>query len=152
MGAKYPLTLAQFYLVCDLVPMLAVELVFLRNNRSEILLTKRPPDDKYWPGQWHVPGGYLWRRESIRKAIHRVGETELGVSVSEYFFLGPLEFETELENPRNHTVSHVYVCSLAEPSTEGEYFPLNAIPENLIEMHRKIITLVRESPQTQPIS
>lgn len=146
-----PLPLDLFNYVNGLVPRVAVELVVLRDNRSEILLTQRPPDDPYWPAMWHVPGGYILFRESVRDAINRIARNELGSRVSECLFLGYLEFYREEENPRNHSISLIFRCSLENEAKTGEYFPVDTTPSNFIQLQNKIIQLVQGSPQTQPV-
>jgi ADP-ribose pyrophosphatase YjhB (NUDIX family) len=141
----HPLSEELFFLVGKLVPRVAVELVVLQKDTHKILLTRRSKDDPYWPSKWHIPGGYIWHRESIQNAITRISKRELNVPIRKYSFLGVLEFEKEHENPRNHTISLVYACSPARSPKEGKYFFPHAIPKDFIQMQQSIVELVKNN-------
>lgn len=61
----YPLTL--FEQLARLVVTSTVEIVPLRvkHDTIEVLLARRPSDDPWWPGQWHLPGTVLLPNEAI---------------------------------------------------------------------------------------
>lgn len=70
------------------VPRLCVDLLVKVDNG--VLLSKRliPPFKNFW----HFPGGRVFYRESVEKAIQRTAKAELGVSVKIKKLIGFMEF------------------------------------------------------------
>jgi len=134
-----------FLLLGKLLPMVAIELLIVKDKK--LLFVKRPSNDPYWPNKWHIPGGYLWYREPIKHALQRVAKRELGTSLDSSRFLGFLEFESKKENPRNHTVSLVFLCTPTKAPKEGKLFLATKLPKNFIIMQQRIINLFLESLQ-----
>lgn len=64
-----------FLSVLDRAPLVAVDLVLVR-QRGEVLLGLR--NNRPAQGFWFVPGGRIRKNESIREAILRVADAELG--------------------------------------------------------------------------
>ena len=58
------------------VPRLCVELVLI--TAEGIVLVKRK--QKTWNGYWHIPGGSVLYNESIKEALKRICDTELGIN------------------------------------------------------------------------
>lgn len=79
----------EFKKIYKRVPRLCVDLL-IRNNKGEILLTKRdiPPD----LGWWHFPGGTVLLGESMEDAIQRVGMEELQTRLKVKKLLGINEY------------------------------------------------------------
>lgn len=65
-----------FLAVVDRAPLVAVDLVFIRNSR-EILLGLR--NNRPAQGFWFVPGGRIFKNEKIGAALIRVAAAELGL-------------------------------------------------------------------------
>ncbi|MFA5888607.1 MAG: NUDIX domain-containing protein [Candidatus Paceibacterota bacterium] len=61
-------------LIQKLVPLPAIELILQKGN--QFLLTYRK--DEYWDG-WHIPGGFVMRKESLHEAANRIAKGELGI-------------------------------------------------------------------------
>jgi colanic acid biosynthesis protein WcaH len=59
------------------VPIVAVDLV-VRHAGGVVLGRRENPPAR---GEWFVPGGRVWKDETIEAAIHRVARAELGVDV-----------------------------------------------------------------------
>ncbi|MYL66716.1 GDP-mannose mannosyl hydrolase [Halorubrum distributum] len=59
------------------VPLVSVDLVIEHNGG--VLLGKR--ENEPAKGEWFVPGGTVFKKESRTDAVHRVAEAELGESV-----------------------------------------------------------------------
>jgi hypothetical protein len=91
-----------------------VELVVpLCSHRGwKVYLTRRLPDDPFWPSTWHLPGG-LWRtHQSQLEACQAIAARELGVSIATYKEIMTHKWNNHLYgNP----ISHVCVC---EPSSQ----------------------------------
>ena len=64
-----------FLAIVDRTPLVAVDLVFIRNS-SEVLLGLRK--NRPAQGFWFVPGGRIFKNEKIGEALVRVAEAELG--------------------------------------------------------------------------
>lgn len=72
------LNLDDFKHVVEHAPLFAIDLVIVNAN-NEILLGKRnnaPAQDF-----WFVPGGRVFKNESLEQAFERISETELGFNV-----------------------------------------------------------------------
>ena len=59
----------------------AISFVIFANDRTNILLVKRPPEDEDLPGVWGLPAGSLREGESFEEAVHRAGREKLGVQL-----------------------------------------------------------------------
>ncbi len=60
--------------------------VLIRDGR--VLLVKRLPRRKVYPGLWDLPGGHIEGDESAEDALRREAYEELGIHVAEYRELG----------------------------------------------------------------
>jgi len=88
-----PFSPEEFKAVCSKVPRLGVDLVIIMRNG--IVLTLR--DLPSWKGQWHLPGGTVFYKETLEEAVARVARDELGISVSIEKMLGYIEYAEEKE-------------------------------------------------------
>ena len=143
-----------FRLVTKLTPMINVDLL-IRNEAGETLLTWRA-ETLCEPG-WHIPGGIIRFQEPIEHRIHAVAETELCSDVN--FDPAPLkvtEFILPHQDHRNHFISLLYRCHLTKPLPEslcckdlknpknGEYAWFSEPPGNLLRVHRKYCSFIRQ--------
>lgn len=93
-----------------LMPILCVDLLIV--HAGEVLLVKRNTEpDK---GKWWIPGGRVWKNESLEAAVHRQA-AQLGMEVEIKGMLGHLDLDFK-EDPfghgrGTHTVSLVYACA-----------------------------------------
>lgn len=137
---------AEFYnAVAAKFVMTAVETVSLRRRggRVEVLLVERDPSDKFYAGQSHSPGTML--RASDRTygdALARVQRAELGFRfVGLPQFVAPI-FQHTRRGPENGLV---FACKLeAEKPRLGQFYDVEAPPENLIDHHEPIIRAATE--------
>ncbi len=60
--------------------------VLIRDDK--VLLVKRLPRRKVYPGLWDLPGGHIEGDESAEEALRREAREELGVEIQEYRELG----------------------------------------------------------------
>lgn len=70
------LTRDDFLFVVDKAPLVAVDLVFVRNS-GEVLLGRRL--NRPAEGYWFVPGGRIRKNETLGNALLRVADSELGL-------------------------------------------------------------------------
>jgi len=119
----------------------AIETVALRLGKGidglEVLMTQRPKNDPYWPGQWHSPGSILRPGEKISDVFERLIKKE---------FLHPFKEEPKFKGflnhsnlPRGHELALIYEVELAGTPREGKWFPTDQLPESTIEHHKKVI-------------
>lgn len=138
---KLPFTFKEFKEIYSKVPRLCVDLVIKTNDGT--LLTLRTKNG--YENQWHLPGGTVYYREPIEKAVERIAREELGIKVSIIKFVNYLEYFTEVkERGFGYSVSLVFLCK-----PEGTKFGLDdqvekvnffkKIPGNTILEHKKIL-------------
>src|SRR5688572_17727991 len=63
------------------IPAFAYVILRGRHPPPEILVVKRSPNDRYFPGLWGLPAGTLRKREGYEEAIRRTAKHRLGVEV-----------------------------------------------------------------------
>lgn len=127
------------------VPRLTVEVLI--KTQAGLLLTKR--DIEPWQGQWHLPGGTVFFRESLKQAAKRIALEELGVSVILKKLLGPIEYFKSNLGPL-HVVGLGCLCVITKGALKGswqakefKFFktrPKNIIPEqgNFLKKHKLV--------------
>lgn len=115
----------------------AVEAVCLRRGeggRVEVLLTQRPPDDTAYPSEWHCPGSVLRPGETYGDVFARLAEREFEGLVASWRLVG------EINNPeesRGHFIGRVYVVTAEGEPKKGRWFPVDDLPEVIVDQHRK---------------
>lgn len=67
-----------FLFVSYLTPLVNVDLL-IKDEKGRTLLAWR--DDRYTGKGWHVPGGIVRVKETIRKRLVKVAETEIGAKI-----------------------------------------------------------------------
>ncbi len=79
MSSVKPLEEEDFQLIVKKAPLFAIDLVVV-NEKNEVLLGKRinAPAKDYW----FVPGGRVYKNESLPNAFIRISRTELGTEFS----------------------------------------------------------------------
>ena len=86
------------------------------NSKGEILLVKRSDTDKYFPGEWELPGGGVDFTETPQESLKREVLEECGLTVAVGKPLGVHRFEME-ENGVVIAVSEVtFLCTLTSPA------------------------------------
>jgi len=99
-----------FYFISRTTPMVNVDLL-IKDEAGRTLLSWR--NDKYAGGGWHIPGGILRFKETMRSRILKVAQNEVGASVE--FDEKPLAVNEiilpDYEN-RAHFISFLYKCRL----------------------------------------
>jgi colanic acid biosynthesis protein WcaH len=134
-----------FYFISQLTPMVNVDLL-IKNNSGQTLLTWRE-DGFYGPG-WHIPGGIIRFKETAEARIHKVANSELGITVcAESVPVIVSEIMAKHRDVRGHFISMLYRCALTkQPSPDlmacsgslaksGQWMWHDGCPDNLIEQH-----------------
>jgi hypothetical protein len=140
---KQPLPL--FTQLARLVVTSTVEMVPFRiqNNKLEVLLTKRPDDDPWWPGQWHLPGTIILPTDEASGVhdydtlVERLYTEEFGQSVVRSGEVNIFDIQRRLI-PRGseQTVFGWSLIDLAEGFSEvqrGKFFDVDMIKNQLSE-------------------
>ena len=134
-----------FRFVTSITPMVNVDLL-IKDERRRTLLTWR--EDGFYPPSWHIPGGIVRHKETLRDRIVAVAKSELGVEVA--FQAEPLAMN-EVVYPqgtiRSHFISFLYECTLVGSLDDalrydgkgkpraGEWAWHEQCPDNLIPVH-----------------
>ncbi len=106
-----------FLFISRMTPLINVDLL-IKDENGRTLLSWR--DDEYAGTGWHVPGGIIRVKETIRKRLGKVAETEIGAKVK--FDFKPLAINETIfkRRPLGHFVSFLF---------KG-YLPSSFIPQN----------------------
>lgn len=141
MKRKLPFTYEEFKEIYSKVPRLCVDLVVKKQGKILLILRQ----NYGWEGLWHTPGGTVYYKEPVLKAVKRIGKEETGVRVEIKKIMGYLEVKSE-EKARGfgYTVTLVFLCEPKNEIKETEtlkYFskiPKNSIPElkTFLKSHR----------------
>ena len=130
--------------VHETISIWAIELVISRRRqrKKEILLTIYDGEAEKFQGKWHIPGGYnLWPEPDIQATCSRIARRELGIDVQYLKVIDIYKWLSE-EHPYGHPLSIYAECLPQETITESDklrFFPIDELPENLLEPHRRFI-------------
>lgn len=111
---------------------------FIQHGENfEIVVAKRPADDEFLAGYWHIPGKIMITKDtSFEDTIHRVLETEIpGTKM----LSSPVKFDDAYQSTlrgKEHVASFwAVVDKLFEPSTGEEIaaVPVNKLPEPFLK-------------------
>jgi ADP-ribose pyrophosphatase YjhB (NUDIX family) len=132
---KQPLTLQEFENIYSKVPRFNVEVIV--RTKGGIALSKRSIEPCI--GQWHIPGGTVYFKETPEEAVLRVTEEELGLQVTIVKILGVISY------PKLHSEGYfgwplgvVYEVAVEGGSLRGSYQGeevgyFDSLPANIIE-------------------
>lgn len=119
-----------WYAINRILPLPAVE-VIVSTNGKDFLLTKRK--DKFWDG-WHIPGGFLMRKETLEKACNRVAKKEIGMTV---MFKKLIGVHVWTDHPYANSLSLICYCTAKSRLKKGRFF--TKIPVNIVPHHSEFI-------------
>jgi colanic acid biosynthesis protein WcaH len=122
------------------VPRVAVNLI-VTDIDGRVLLARRniPPHE----GDWHFPGSFVLKNESISEALKRVAKNEFGMELTEEMDLKLLGNFDDIEgDPRGHVIDMAYGVQISDVSKivatkeniEVGFF--DKLPENIGFNHR----------------
>ncbi|MCO7188751.1 MULTISPECIES: GDP-mannose mannosyl hydrolase [unclassified Pseudoalteromonas] len=79
-----------FKAVIKNAPLISIDLI-LKDDKNRVLFGKRTNEPA--KGSWFVPGGRIWKNESIDSAIKRISSSEVGIalSIEDFNFQGVYE-------------------------------------------------------------
>jgi len=87
----------------EVIPTFCVDLV-VTNQHNKFLLIKRTESPA--KGQWWLPGGRVYKNETLREAAIRKGKEELGIEIDLKDFVSVEE--TIFEDDNVHTINAVF--------------------------------------------
>jgi ADP-ribose pyrophosphatase YjhB (NUDIX family) len=120
----------EFFEIYSKVPRLCVDLCIF--HAGCILMMKRDIEPNL--GKWHLPGGTVYKGETLEEAAKRIALGECGFSVVPIGCLGAMQFLEELRSGvKIHTVSVIYLCEVVlkeAPNFLGEFLEMDVIPEH----------------------
>ena len=115
----------------------------------QIFMTKRPPDDKFWSNEWHIPGTIVRQNEKIRNAYKRLLSGEIpssGRVFGKLEFVGKCELlkgEGKNRCRRGHEIGLLHMVEFnGDELKGGKFFPISKLPANTIS-HHTLVAMVR---------
>lgn len=126
------------------VPRVCVDVVI--KNKEGILLTLRSIDP--YKGNWHLPGGMVYKSESFHDAAKRIVKSEVGLDVSSVKIIDTVEILNE-ERPDHvqHIISMICEAEVQNGELRGDFQSSELkyfmeLPENIIPIHREVLDKV----------
>ncbi|WP_282610564.1 NUDIX hydrolase [Pelagibius sp. Alg239-R121] len=103
-------------------------------RKEKILLVKRSPHRRNYPGKWSFPGGHVEAGESIEDALKRELMEELAIRPTDYAFLQIIADPNALGAEVNYHIFAVTAWEEGEPTLQGSehtefkwVYPVDAI-------------------------
>ncbi len=141
MNAPKRLTDEEYNFIFDRVARLSIDLVITSNEG--ILLSLR--DIEPFKGMWHLPGGMIYKNESVSEAAQRIARAETGLEVKIGSCIGYIEYiHASQDDHDRHTVSIVLSALPRENEPKTDYqaqriqFHPKA-PNNIIEQQKRFL-------------
>ncbi len=136
------LSYEDFLLSLRLSPRLSLELILEHPREGTLLILRDKPP---FENNWHLPGGFLLRGESIADCFKRISKDELGrsVEVEKGEFLGL--FENIDDDPRGHILHYVSRFKMKDskqwfgPTKEGKKAFFKKLPKKVIPYQRDFL-------------
>ena len=117
-------------------------------RRGRVLLVRRSPQARHYPGVWDVFGGHVEAGESLEEALRREAREELGVEIDAFRPLGTVHDPVE---PADITVFAVTawkgepVNAAPDEHSEIGWFSLNELPDSSgLEGYRLLVVQALE--------
>ncbi len=142
-----------FNAVAEKVTTPTIDVVPLRisNGRMEVFMLRRPGDDPYWPGQWHVPGTVLRSTDKagdfssgLDRLFKSKDETEGTITPTSAPKYVTTKFWDVARGRELDTVHYVPVEATSD-QLPGQFFPVDELPDDTIEHHKIIIQEAAEA-------
>lgn len=126
------------------------ESVFNTNGTPRVLLALRPPNDPYFPNLWHNPGKYIGGgkvenaatvgAETVAEACARVALNETGAQLKNCVQISVGDFPNLSRDPELSLIFLATLASKPKLSDTLRWFPVNELPENMMEHSRAMLT------------
>ena len=110
MPPRQPLPKAEFDAIFSRVPRLTVELVIATPEQGVLLSLRDIPPCQ---GLWHLPGGTVRFGEPVVDAVRRVGDDELGLTVTAGELLGYIEYPSHYDHGLDSPVGLAFRTEVA---------------------------------------
>jgi len=132
-----------FYYISRTTPLVNVDLL-IKDERGRTLLSWR--DDRYTGKGWHLPGGIIRFKETMRKRLEKVVATEIGAQIK--FETKPVAVNEIIlkHRIRGHFISFLYRCHLSSTfipvnkdlkRTDSGYLLWHeSCPDDLLKVHK----------------
>lgn len=123
------------------------ELLAIRMNRgvAEVLLTQRPEDDPFWPGEWHITGTVIRASDmegqdfpSCRERVLKDEMHETVIPIGDIRYIGFRFGDSRRAKELNH-MFYFETDATNDDLREGKFWPVDALPENTIDHHKTMI-------------
>lgn len=138
---KQPFTYGQFKKIYSKVPRLTVDLL-IETPRGILMTFRTLPS---WHNQWHLPGGTVYFKESLEKAVRRIAQEELGITVRVKNLAGYIEYQSETkERGFGYSVSLVFVCAFRKGKVQlngdaSKAYFFSKLPKNTVQEQREFL-------------
>lgn len=131
----------EFVSIYSKVPRLAIDLLI--HSKQGVLLSLR--DIEPYLGYWHLPGGTVYKDETIEQAAIRIAKAETGLTIVPGPAIGSMEFLHEDRNGTDmHTISIIIPAVVSEGvlladknTAQVEWF--TDLPEPLVREHAEFL-------------
>jgi ADP-ribose pyrophosphatase YjhB (NUDIX family) len=132
----------EYNFIFSRVPRPCVDIII--KSDDGILLSHR--DIEPAKGDWHFPGGMIYKGESLEDAVKRIAKKETGLDVEITAHLGYMEFLADgvVDGVPRHSVSFVFETKIVSGVLAGDYQTQelknwNKIPPNCHYVHKKFL-------------
>lgn len=125
----------------------AIETVILREREGkiEVLLVRRPQYDNYYANMWHTPGTIL--RSTDHSYAEAWGRTQLDELDVKFAITPKFVASIVLPTLRGTEHSMIFYTHISEEPKVGQYFPVDALPEDLVTQHFPVIEAAAKAYQ-----
>lgn len=134
-----------FLFISRITPMVNIDLL-IKDENNRTLLSWR--NDEYFGSGWHIPGGVLRLKETLKNRIQKVADMEIGTNlmIIDYKPIKCTQFILN-QTERCHFISFLYKCHLSSTfipdnknlsETDAGFLRwFDKCPTNLINQHEE---------------
>ncbi len=133
---RWPLPYPVFVAMCKAVPMIAIDLAVIKDDRN-ILLTYRK--DEFYDN-WHIPGMILRNNDNVISRLKLVAKEELGIKIAKINFVGYYEYR----DIREYGISLLFSARPASLPIDGKYFNIDKLPRKFLKTQIPEIRLLKK--------
>ena len=143
---KRPIPESEYRTIAEYVPIVSVDLLVFHSGGLLLLRRENEPAK----GEWFVPGGTVLKRETLRQAVHRVANEELGVDVLIDDELGVYEhFYDATETAGVSTKQYLATAFLVTPvsdqfTTDDQHSEITVMSKPFPDLHNYVERYIRD--------